>query len=96
MRLPPKWLLKLKPGEYDLSQLVKITKKTRTTVRSVMVHHGAEVKKIDSGYRNLLKIVLIWKGWATPAYEIHEGNSQVNTASISTIESAEEFDKAEI
>lgn len=70
---PPDWIRNLQPGEYTLDILVEITGLFKQSITPTILRYGAELKKVDSGYRNLSKNIFLWKG-----LQDYEEKSHVN------------------
>lgn len=59
--VPPKWLLDLPPGEYELKDLIKITGIASNSIATRLKKYGATIRR-EPAYHNLYKNIFIWKG----------------------------------
>jgi hypothetical protein len=63
--VPPDWILELKPGEYEIKDLIKLTGFSGNSITARLKKYGATIKKVPS-YHNLYKNVFIWEGLEWP------------------------------
>lgn len=59
----PSWLLNLAPGEYTMSELMKLTGHTRANLHKVLMKYGAKVKQEKKLNSNLTYYIYIWEGY---------------------------------
>lgn len=58
------WIKILPPGEYDMKELKKITGlKSLTSIKGVMIRHGAKINTVNVEHSNMIKNVFIWPGF---------------------------------